>query len=56
MPRKAPEAAAMDLASNLGGKIDKDEVLSAVEKCVSLSLSGFLFRFLNYGRIVILWT
>lgn len=28
---------AMDLASNLGGKIEKAQVLSAVDKCVSLS-------------------
>jgi hypothetical protein len=32
----------MDLASNLGGKIQKAEVLSAVDTSVSLSLSVFL--------------
>jgi hypothetical protein len=37
----------MDLASNIGGKIEKDDVLSAVEKCVYLSLS-FLFFFLSF--------
>jgi hypothetical protein len=46
---------AMDLASNIGGKIEKDDVLSAVEKCVSLYHSlvfFFLSFFLNYGLIV----
>lgn len=31
---------ALDLASGLGGKIDKKEVLSAVEQCVPLYLLG----------------
>lgn len=46
-----PEPAPMDLASNLGGKIEKAEVLSAVEKCVSHSLLLFFFS----KRIVIFY-
>lgn len=42
---------AMDLASGLGGKIDKDEVLSAVDKYIYVSLSvlndAFDFLFLS---------
>jgi hypothetical protein len=45
----------MDLASNLGGKIQKAEVLSAVDTSVSLSFFIFFsILFFNYRRIMIL--
>lgn len=50
-PREMSKPGAMDLASGLGGKIDKDEVLSAVDKYIYVSLSvlndAFDFLFLS---------
>lgn len=41
------KAGAFDLASGLGGKIEKDDVLSAVDKYISLYKLLNLFNFLK---------
>lgn len=63
------KAGALDLASGLGGKIDKSDVLSAVDKypyslyarffvsvCICMCVKGGIMPFLKLERLTEIWS